>query len=125
MRSGPGEHNITWIIYNNQEELINSYWREPLSMPLAVIFHTDDPINGQLKYEIRTNPLYVVTPSTTELFSSNVVCRQTITTTWSPVFPKIETGDTCPVNQYYYSGFLAVQALFDYTKIRVSSFCYF
>ncbi|EAA07114.4 AGAP010416-PA, partial [Anopheles gambiae str. PEST] len=31
----------------------------------------------------------------------------------------IETGDSCPVNQYYYSGFVALQTLLDYTKIRI------
>lgn len=36
------------------------------------------------------------------------------------MFP-IETGDSCPVNQYYYSGFVALQALLDYTKIRIDT----
>lgn len=87
-------------------------------MPLALIFHSDDPMYGQLKYEIRTNPSFFVTPSTTELFSSLVTCRQS-DSYWSAVIP-IETGDSCPVNQYYYSGFIALQTLLDYTKIKVS-----
>ena len=70
------------------------------------------------RYEIRTNPSFVVTPSTTELYSSPASCRESVGH-WSGVFP-IETGESCPVNQYYYSGFVAVQALFDFTKIRVS-----
>ena len=58
------------------------------------------------------------TPSTTQLYSSPASCRQSFSA-WSNLFP-IETGDSCPVNQYYYSGFVALQALLDYTKIRVS-----
>ena len=60
----------------------------------------------------------MVTPSTTELYSSPASCRESVGH-WSGVFP-IETGESCPVNQYYYSGFVAIQALFDFTKIRVS-----
>lgn len=118
MRDEPGIHPIKWVVYETQEELLGSYWRDPSSMPLAIVFHSDDPVNGPLKYEIRTNPSFAVTPSTTELYSSLAVCRQT-DSTWSSVFP-IETGDSCPVNQYYYSGFVALQVLLDYTKIRVS-----
>lgn len=87
-------------------------------MPLALIFHSDDPMYGPLKYEIRTNPSFFVTPATTELFSSLVTCRQS-DSYWSAVIP-IETGDSCPVNQYYYSGFIALQTLLEYTKIKVS-----
>jgi ATP-binding cassette subfamily A (ABC1) protein 5 len=76
-------------------------------------------VSNVFRYEIRTNPSFVVTPSTTELYSSPASCRES-EGHWSGVFP-IETGESCPVNQYYYSGFVAIQALFDFTKIRVSS----
>lgn len=69
------------------------------------------------RYQIRTNPSFFETPSTTELFSSPASCRQS-SSHWSGVFP-IETGESCPVNQYYYSGFVALQTLLDYTKIKV------
>lgn len=72
------------------------------------------------RYEIRTNPSFFETPSTEHLYSSPASCRQS-SSHWSGVFP-IETGDSCPVNQYYYSGFVALQALLDYTKIRVRIF---
>lgn len=108
--------DINWIFYDTQEELLGSYWRDPYSMPLAIVFHGEDPYNGPLRYEIRTNPSYAATPPTTELYSSLAACRQT-SSSWS-VFP-IEAGDSCPCNQYYYSGFVALQALLDYTKIRV------
>lgn len=118
MSYGPGLYEINWQFYETQEDLLGSYWRDPGAMPMAVVFHSDDPYGGPLKYEIRTNPSFVVTPPTTQLFSSQAVCRQT-GSTWSSVFP-IEAGDSCPSNQYYYSGFVALQALLDYTKIRVS-----
>jgi ATP-binding cassette, subfamily A (ABC1), member 5 len=123
MKIGPGQYPIKWEIHRSKEELLGAYWRDPDSMRLAVIFLDDDPYNGQLKYEIRTNPSYEVTPSTSELFSSFVACRQTKNDNlgeWSSVLP-IETGESCPVNQYYYSGFIALQALIDYTKIRLQS----
>ena len=88
-------------------------------MPLALVFHNDDPYNGQLDYEIRTNPSFYVAPSTTELFSNPVSCRQNDDNYLAQMIP-IEMGDACPVNQYYYSGFIALQTLLDYTKISVS-----
>lgn len=119
MRIDPGKHPIKWIYYKTSEELLASYWRDPTTMPLAIVFNGEDPINGPLKYEVRTNPSFVVTPSTTNLYSSMAACRQS-DTSWTSVFP-IETGDSCPVNQYYYSGFIALQTLLDYTKIGVST----
>ncbi|XP_049544231.1 cholesterol transporter ABCA5-like isoform X2 [Anopheles darlingi] len=116
-RHQPGVHPIKWIVYETPEELLAAYWRDPSRMPLALIFHSDDPLFGPLRYEIRTNPSFYVTPSTTELYSSLVTCRQS-DSYWSAVIP-IETGDSCPVNQYYYSGFVALQTLLDYTKIRI------
>ncbi|XP_058834897.1 cholesterol transporter ABCA5-like [Topomyia yanbarensis] len=112
-----GIHPIKWIVYDTQDDLLSAYWRDPDKMPLALIFHSEDPLYGQLRYEIRTNPSFFVTPSTTELYSSLVTCRQS-DSYWSAVIP-IETGDSCPVNQYYYSGFIALQTLLDYTKIKI------
>ncbi|XP_039447339.1 cholesterol transporter ABCA5-like [Culex pipiens pallens] len=112
-----GKYPIEWQFYESQEELLAAYWRDPDKMPLALIFHSDDPMYGPLKYEIRTNPSFFVTPATTELFSSLVTCRQS-DSYWSAVIP-IETGDSCPVNQYYYSGFIALQTLLEYTKIKL------
>lgn len=121
MRPEPGVLKINWQIYDTQEELLSSYWRRPLAMPLALVFHNDDPINGQLNYEIRTNPSFFIAPLTNELYSSPVSCRETDTDNIisSSMIP-IDMGDSCPVNQYYYSGFIALQTLLDYTKISVS-----
>ncbi|KAL1502488.1 hypothetical protein ABEB36_007623 [Hypothenemus hampei] len=104
---------------------------EPNDIPIAVIFQPPDrdpdPINGPLNYEIRTNPNLFETPSTTELYGSEATCRE-YNSIWqsvpgvNPVLPKgLEVGDSCPVNQYYYSGFLALQALMDFTKIRLDA----
>lgn len=89
-------------------------------MTFALLFGVRSLIHFCLslsRYEIRTNPSFIVTPQTTELYSSPANCRESVSH-WAGIFP-IETGDTCPVNQYYYSGFVALQALLDYTKIRV------
>ncbi|XP_069698967.1 cholesterol transporter ABCA5-like isoform X2 [Periplaneta americana] len=119
MHLDPGLHPINFMMFDTREDLLTAYWKEPTSIPVAVIFETDDPVKGSLRYEIRTNPSFVVTPSTTELYSSPASCRES-EGHWSGVFP-IETGESCPVNQYYYSGFVAIQALFDFTKIRLDS----
>ncbi|XP_023723147.1 ATP-binding cassette sub-family A member 5 isoform X3 [Cryptotermes secundus] len=119
MHLDPGLHPISFMMFDTHDDLLTAYWKEPTSIPIAVIFETDDPVKGSLKYEIRTNPSFVVTPSTTELYSSPASCRES-EGHWSGVFP-IETGESCPVNQYYYSGFVAIQALFDFTKIRLDS----
>ncbi|GFG35680.1 hypothetical protein Cfor_11467 [Coptotermes formosanus] len=119
MHLDPGLHPINFMMFDTRDDLLTAYWKEPTSIPIAVIFETDDPVKGSLKYEIRTNPSFVVTPSTTELYSSPALCRESVGH-WSGVFP-IETGESCPVNQYYYSGFVAIQALFDFTKIRLDS----
>ncbi|PSN57079.1 ATP-binding cassette sub-family A member 5 [Blattella germanica] len=119
MHLDPGLHPINFMMFNTTEDLLTAYWKEPRSIPVAVIFDTDDPVTGSLKYEIRTNPSFVVTPLTTELYSSPASCRES-EGHWSGVFP-IETGESCPVNQYYYSGFVAIQALLDFTKIRLDT----
>lgn len=118
LQHNPGIHAIDWMVFETWEDLLNAYWKDPLKIPIAVIFEEPGPIAGALKYEIRTNPSFFETPPTGELYSSPASCRQS-GSHWSNVFP-IETGESCPVNQYYYSGFVALQALLDYTKIRVS-----
>ncbi|KAK9754118.1 ABC transporter [Popillia japonica] len=119
MHSDPGLHPIDWLIFATREELLTAYWLESSDIPIAVIFEEPGPIQGPLRYEIRTNPSFFETPSTERLYSSPASCRQS-SSHWSGVFP-IETGDSCPVNQYYYSGFVALQALLDYTKIRMDT----
>ncbi|XP_044763088.1 ABC transporter A family member 1-like [Coccinella septempunctata] len=110
---------INWLVFPNKSELLKAYWMEPRQIPVAVIFEEPGPINGKLKYEIRSNPSYHETPATTILYSSPASCRQ-FTSHWTDVLP-IESGDSCPVNEYYYSGFVALQALLDYTKIKIDS----
>lgn len=118
MNLDPNGHNLYFLFFENTEELMISYLKDPNSVPIAVIFDKD-PMTEDLEYEIRTNPSYVVTPSTTELFASPAVCRES-DSHWSQVFP-IETGESCPVNQYFYSWFVAIQALLDFTKIKVGT----
>jgi hypothetical protein len=70
------------------------------------------------RYEIRTNPSYTSPPSPTEMFSSSVTCRKD-TSHWMGGVLSIETGGSCPVNNYFLSGFMALQLMMDITKIRV------
>ncbi|CAG9770151.1 unnamed protein product [Ceutorhynchus assimilis] len=119
---------IAWVVYPSTEDLLTAYWMEPNDIPLAVIFHSPDPINGPLSYTIRTNPNLFGTPSTIQLYGSQTSCReynsfwQSVPGVPTPVLPEgLEIGDSCPVNQYYYSGFLALQALMDFTKIRLDA----
>lgn len=76
------------------------------------------------RYEIRTNPSYTSPPSPTELYSAPVTCRKD-TSHWMGGVLSIETGGSCPVNNYLHSGFLALQMILDITKIRVSLFFLF
>lgn len=119
MRDRPGRYPIKWAFYDSQEELSTAYRKDPRSMPMAIIFHGEDPVNGPLKYEIRTNPSQIETPSTTVLFASPVACRHTEDSISRML--RIDSADSCPAIQYYYSGFVALQALLDYTKIRIAS----
>ncbi|KAJ8921257.1 hypothetical protein NQ315_013729 [Exocentrus adspersus] len=115
------DSEIIWDLFSTKEDLLTAYWLKPEDMPIAVIFEEPGPINGPLKYEIRTNPSLYGTPPTTILYSSPAACRDT-TSQWYGVIPgAIETGESCPVNQYYYSGFTALQALLDYAKIRIDT----
>lgn len=112
-------HPIDFLVFDTIEDLLKAYWKDPMQFPIAVIFEPPGPIVGPLKYEIRPNPSFFETPPTGELFSSPASCRE-LAKPWSNMVP-IEIGESCPVNQYYYySGFVALQALLDYTKIRVS-----
>ncbi|EEB12939.1 predicted protein [Pediculus humanus corporis] len=115
MQERPGKYPIDFVMFHTKDDLMSAYWTDPKSIPIAVVFDEEDP----LQYEIRTNPSFVVTPQTTELYSSPANCRESVSH-WAGIFP-IETGDSCPVNQYYYSGFVALQTLLDYTKIRLDS----
>ncbi|KAK9876012.1 hypothetical protein WA026_011128 [Henosepilachna vigintioctopunctata] len=113
------KQSINWLVFPSRSDLLKAYWLEPLKIPIAVIFDGPGPINGKLKYEIRTNPSFHETPATTVLYSPPTSCRQ-FTSRWPDVWP-IESGDSCPVNEYYYSGFVALQALLDYTKIKLDT----
>ncbi|XP_044260177.1 cholesterol transporter ABCA5-like [Tribolium madens] len=116
-----GFHPIKWLLFPTEEDLLTGYWSQPNNIPIAVIFEDPRPISGPLKYKIRSNPSEFETPSTTVLYSSPASCRES-SDFWSGanVLP-IETGKNCPVNQYYYSGFVALQALLDYTKIKIDT----
>ncbi|XP_067014846.1 cholesterol transporter ABCA5 [Anabrus simplex] len=119
MNLSPAKHPIHYVFYENEEALLQAHWTSPYAFTAAVIFETDDPINQRLSYKIRLNPSYSTVPVTTRLYMPGVTCRAR-ESHWSGMFP-LEPGDICPVNNYFYSGFVAIQALLDYTKIRLDS----
>lgn len=114
---------INWNLYASEKDLMAEYWHRPKSIPIALLFDNQDPLNGPLRYEIRTNPSIIGTPPTSILYSSPLACRVTNNKWYSyaRVIPAMEGGDSCPVNQYYFSGFLALQALIDYTRIKIDT----
>ncbi|XP_066591826.1 cholesterol transporter ABCA5-like [Prorops nasuta] len=113
----PGKLPLNFIVFETKDDLQAAYWRDAYSIPLAVIFEDPQPISQRLLYEIRTNPSYTSPPSPTEKYSAPVTCRKD-TSHWMGGLLSIETGGSCPVNNYLYSGFLALQMLIDTTKIQ-------
>ncbi|XP_012225217.1 cholesterol transporter ABCA5-like isoform X2 [Linepithema humile] len=116
----PGKLPLNFMVFDTKDDLQAAYWRDPYSVPLAVIFEDSQPITRRLMYEIRTNPSYTSPPSPTELYSSAVTCRKD-TSHWMGGVLSIETGKSCPANNYLHSGFLALQIIMDTTKIRLDT----
>ncbi|XP_075983489.1 cholesterol transporter ABCA5-like isoform X2 [Anticarsia gemmatalis] len=124
------QQQIKWIKYNNTTELNDAYHNDARNFPIALIFHTDPTSTTEaLRYTIRTNPSQIVTPSTRTLTTSPAKCRERTEDQafdWSrggQLIPLAEMHreDICPVLQYYYSGFLALQTLIDYIKMKVDT----
>ncbi|XP_059054824.1 cholesterol transporter ABCA5-like [Achroia grisella] len=126
-----GQPAIHWIRYNDTTELNDAYHNDSKNFPIAVIFHTDPSVFGEpLRYTIRTNPSHSGTPSTRTLTTSPAKCRERTVKDWSSDWSRggqliplseMHREDACPVLQYYYSGFLALQTLIDYIKIKVDT----
>ncbi|XP_049879366.1 cholesterol transporter ABCA5-like isoform X2 [Pectinophora gossypiella] len=127
-----GQHAVHWIRYNNTTDLNDAYHGDARNFPIAVIFHSDPGAFGEpLRYTIRTNPSRVGTPSTRTLMTSPAKCRErTAVKDWSSDWSRggqliplseMHREDECPVLQYYYSGFLALQTLIDYVKIKLDT----
>ncbi|XP_050473146.1 cholesterol transporter ABCA5-like isoform X3 [Bombus huntii] len=116
----PGKLPLNFMVFDTKDDLQAAYWRDPYSVPLAVIFEDSQPISQRLSYEIRTNPSYTNPPSPTELYSAPVTCRKD-TSHWLGGVLSMETGGSCPANNYLHSGFLALQMIMDITKIRLDT----
>ncbi|XP_050668382.1 cholesterol transporter ABCA5-like [Leptidea sinapis] len=132
MLTESGLYPITWIKYNDTDELDDAYHSDAKSFPIAVIFHSDPKASGEpLRYTIRTNPSTDGgTPSTRILTTSPAKCRDRTNTDWSTDWSRggqliplseMHREDTCPVLQYYYTGFLSLQSLLDYVKIKLDT----
>ncbi|XP_015126948.1 ATP-binding cassette sub-family A member 5 [Diachasma alloeum] len=117
---GSSGNPLNFMVLETKDDLQAAYWRDPYSIPLAVIFEDPQPISRRLQYEIRTNPSYTSPPSPTEFYSSPVTCRKD-TSHWLGGVLSIETGGSCPVNDYLHSGFMALQMIIDMTKIRLDT----
>ncbi|XP_073948704.1 LOW QUALITY PROTEIN: cholesterol transporter ABCA5-like [Choristoneura fumiferana] len=123
------QQTIRWVRYNDTTDLNDAYHRDAPNFPIAVIFHSDPAAFGEpLRYTIRTNPSSSATPSTRTLYTSPAKCRERTASKgdWSrggQLIPlsEMHREDTCPVLQYYYSGFLAMQTLIDFTKIKLDT----
>lgn len=49
MVRNPGKHPIDWLTFETKEDLLTSYWVDPMNIPIAVIFKEPGPIKGPLK----------------------------------------------------------------------------
>ncbi|CAG9831939.1 unnamed protein product, partial [Diabrotica balteata] len=110
--------NLEWVPYSTEEEVQNAYDQDHKFAPIAVIFNNGSPsyMSYSLSYQIRTNPYYISTPNSNQIGWSKQTCRG-----GSNPNSNMEDGSTCPTNTYYFSGFLALQTLLDYTKIRLDN----
>lgn len=111
---------LSFMTYDTKDDLQAAYWRDPASVPIAVIFENPSPISQNLSYEIRINPTYTMPPSPAEKHSSPVTCRKNFSH-WMGGLLSIETGRNCPANNYFTSGFMALQMIMDITKIRLDT----
>ncbi|XP_020292793.1 ATP-binding cassette sub-family A member 5-like [Pseudomyrmex gracilis] len=116
----PNKLPLNFMVFDTKDNLQAAYWRDPYSVPMAVIFEDPQPISQRLMYEIRTNPSYISLPSPTELYSSAVNCRKGTHDQLMGLL-SIETGESCLVNNYIRSGFLALQMIIDFTKIKLDT----
>lgn len=105
--------------YNATEESVEHYLKGTDAAVYAVIFESNPLMDKSLRYEIRINPSFATVPSASELYEPAVACRGS-ERNFSMLRP-IDGSQNCHVNQYYYSGFVALQTLIDYTKIKEES----
>ncbi|XP_065201451.1 uncharacterized protein LOC135832246 isoform X2 [Planococcus citri] len=114
-------NKMNFIMFETKEDLQEQYWHDPSSIQTAIIFKTNDPAGDVvLEYEIRTNPSFVSAPTSAELYSQPLSCREN-----SHILAKaleqshVLKVEDCPAYQYYASGFVTLQMLIDYTKIAL------
>lgn len=105
-----------------REEPQQEDWQDPMSVPLAIIFSSKNPVSDPvLEYEIRTNPSFIAAPDSEILL---VVCRENS----HILFKALKTdhmrlAETCPAYEYFASGFVTLQTLLDYSKIETGCCC--
>ncbi|RZF33664.1 hypothetical protein LSTR_LSTR007042 [Laodelphax striatellus] len=115
---------INFKYFETKEDLMAAYWRDPYTIPLAVVFE-NNPFDKDLRYEIKTNPVYHSAPATTELYAPLSACRRSFNpvslasyTRRANVF--VNSGN-CPADAYVSSGFLGMQLLIDFTKMKIQT----
>lgn len=106
-----------------REEPQQEDWQDPMSVPLAVIFFSKNPVSDLvLEYEIRSSPSFRAAPDSATLFQDLVVCREN-----SRVFFKalkanhIRLAETCTAYEYFVSVFVTLQTFLDYSNIMVKA----
>ncbi|XP_050501513.1 cholesterol transporter ABCA5-like isoform X2 [Diabrotica virgifera virgifera] len=109
--------SLEWVPYSAEDKVQEAYDQDHKFAPMAVIFKSDVPyVHTSLSYQIRTNPYYISTPSSNDIGWDKQSCRGGTNPN-----SNMEDGSTCPANTYYFSGFLALQTLLDYTRIQLDN----
>ncbi|XP_039297783.1 ATP-binding cassette sub-family A member 2 [Nilaparvata lugens] len=116
------DHPINFVYYNSKEKMIDDYWKDPHSTGLAIVFE-NNPYDIDLRYEIKTNPSFIATPVTHQLYAPASACRQHYhpndPMTYKDQSHTIQAQDECPAKTYVTSGFLSIQQLIDLTKMKM------
>merc|ERR1740128_838777 len=86
---------------------------------IALVFG-DHPLTNT-SYTIRNNAMTAPIPPTGQLYQPGSACRDRgdRNSSESLFFP-LEFGYPCPINNYYYSDFLAIQSIVEATWLKVS-----
>lgn len=111
-----GVTSFNFYYLNATEESIDDYLKRVDAARYAVIFESNPRTEKLLKYEIQINPSFAMLPPASELYAPDTACRDN-GRNFSMLRP-IDNTESCRINQYYYSGFVALQTLIDYTKIK-------
>ena len=49
MQERPGKYPIDFVMFHTKDDLMSAYWTDPKSIPIAVVFDEEDPLQYALK----------------------------------------------------------------------------